>query len=608
MPRDAQTNGAGGFPRPSQHPQMLPADYDAEFIKTEGLSAANAAAFIEIVKLPEVPYQERRKSAAKDCGLGVVALDKLRERYRDGARSEEDGPKERPQANVLLDIARDAELFHTDDDIAYADISVEGHRETWPVKSKAFRDWLARGFFALKSSAPSRNAADAAMSIIEARARFDSPQRTVYLRTARIDGKVYLDLCDDKWRAVEIDCNGWRITAAPPVRFRRARGMLPLPIPLPDGDIDMLRPFLNVAKKNDESDSSFVLTVAWLIGALSGLGPYAILALSGEQGAAKTFFGAVLRELIDPNKVPQRALPRHDHDLYVAGGNALVLAFDNISTLPDWLSDTLCRLSTGGGFAARQLYSDAEEQLFDGMRPLILNGIEDFVTRPDLGDRSIFLVLEDIPAEKRRPEAALWAEFEAARPKILGALLDAISHGLAELNTTTLSELPRMADFALWVAACEGAVWKAGTFEAAYKKNRESGQADLIETDAVAVAVQKLAKAPPTSLNEDKKADERIVWQGTASAMLDALNSDIHNFTDRETRRDRNWPRTPRKLAGRLRRMAPSLRRAGIILEFDKKSEGAKLIAIELTGAARSEAKTAVTQDIPGLVDQEDRA
>jgi hypothetical protein len=152
-----------------------------------------------------------------------------------------------------------------------------------------------------------------------------------------------------------------------------------------------------------------------------------------------------------------------------------VLAFDNVSGLPAWISDTLCRLATGGGFAVRQLYSDQDEVLFDAARPVILNGIEDIVTRPDLADRAVFLTLEPIPEERRRPEEELWAAFEAERPRILGVLLDAVAKGLADLPRTKLDKLPRMADFALWATACETALWPSGTFWSAYCGNRERG-------------------------------------------------------------------------------------------------------------------------------------
>ena len=81
-----------------------------------------------------------------------------------------------------------------------------------------------------------------------------------------------------------------------------------------------------------------------------------------------------------------------------------MLGYDNASGLPDWLSDTFCRLATGGGFSTRELYSDADEVLFASTRPIVLNGIEDIVTRPDLADRAIVLTLPAIPESERKLE------------------------------------------------------------------------------------------------------------------------------------------------------------------------------------------------------------
>src|SRR5256714_12145112 len=107
----------------------------------------------------------------------------------------------------------------------------------------------------------------------------------------------------------------------------------------------------------------------------------------------------------------------------IAANNGHVLAFDNLSGLSPWLSDALCRLASGGSFAVRQLYTDDEEVLFEAARPILLNGIEEVISRPDLGDRAIFLSLAPISEALRRPENELWREFEIARPHILGALL-----------------------------------------------------------------------------------------------------------------------------------------------------------------------------------------
>jgi hypothetical protein len=125
----------------------------------------------------------------------------------------------------------------------------------------------------------------------------------------------------------------------------------------------------------------------------------------------------------------------------IAANNAHVLAFDNLSSLPSWLSDALCRLASGGSFALRQLYTDADEVLFQAARPTILNGIEDVITRQDLADRAIFLTTGSLRDEQRRPEAEIWREFELARPRILGALLDAAAHGFRMQACTSIGSL-----------------------------------------------------------------------------------------------------------------------------------------------------------------------
>jgi hypothetical protein len=310
-------------------------------------------------------------------------------------------------------------------------------------------------FFEATEGAPNAEAVLAALNVIEAKAHFDGPQRKVPIRVAGADGRLYLDLGDETWRAIEIDAEGWRVVDNPPVRFRRAAGMQALPVPERGGSIETLRRFLNV-----QSDADFVLVVSWALACLRDRGPYPLIVLSGEQGSAKSTFSAVLRALIDPNAAPLRALPREDRDLFIAATNGYLLAFDNVSGLSAWVSDTLCRLATGGGFATRQLHTDQDEVLFDACRPVVLNGIEDIVTRPDLADRALFLNLDPIPEEKRRPEAEFWAEFNAERPQLLGALLDGVAEGMRRLPETRLPRLPRMADFALWATACEQAYWR----------------------------------------------------------------------------------------------------------------------------------------------------
>jgi len=368
------------------------------------------------------------------------------------------------------------------------------------------------------------------------------------MRVGGLDGRLYLDLGDETWRAVEIDATGWRVIENPRVRFRRAAGMQPLPMPVPGGSVEALRPFLNV-----QSDTDFVLVVAWALAVLRHRGPYPVIVLSGEQGSAKSTFSAILKALLDPNTAPLRALPRENWDFYIAANNGHVLAFDNMSSLQAWVSDTLCRLATGGGFAVRGRYTNQDEVLFNATRPVILNGIEDIVTRPDLADRAVLLTLEPIPEARRRSEAELWAAFEVERPRILGVLLDGVVEGLKRLHETHLPKLPRMADFALWATACETAFWPAGTFWSAYCRNRDEAVEGVIEADPIAAAVRAIMAT-------------RTEWTGTASDLLGALAK----AAGERVAKSKTWPDGARALAGRLRRAAPFLRKIGINIRFGR--------------------------------------
>lgn len=534
---------------------------------TDKIAADPGAAFAPEVlrRLYELKIENRStfealRAQLKNAGCRVTALD--------AAIADETGEEvghRRNQSDILIELVPHAGLFHAPDDTGYADLEINGHRETWPIRSKGFRRWLLRQFFDSTGGAPNSEALKSALNVIEARAHYDAPQLDVHIRVAGHDGKLYLDLADDAWRAVEINEDGWRMADEVPVRFRRAAGMQPLPEPVSGGSVESLRNFLNVG-----SNSDFVLVVAWALAVLRDEGPYPVIALSGEQGSAKSTFSAILRALLDPNSAPLRTLPREDRDLFIAATNAHVLAFDNVSHLSPWISDTLCRLASGGGFATRQLYTDQDEVLFDAARPVVLNGIEDIVTRHDLADRSIFLTLESIPDEHRRPEKELWAAFEEARAPILGALLDAVSLGLRLLPDTRLEKLPRMADFALWATACEGALWEEGTFLRAYVGNLEEAVDNVIEADPVSSTVRLLIESDSC-------------WTGTATDLLSVLTEKAGD----RVAKSKNWPNSARALSGRLRRAAPFLRKSGIECDFDRQGR-ARTRIIQLTAIAPS--------------------
>ena len=229
-----------------------------------------------------------------------------------------------------------------------------------------------------------------------------------------------------------------------------------------------------------------------------------------------------------------------------------MLAFDNISDLAPSLSDGLCRLATGSGFATRELYSDDDEMLFAATRPIILNGIGEIVTRPDLLDRSLLISLPPIPESRRRDERELLQRFAATRPRILGALLDAVAEALRNRDGIRLPGMPRMADFARWVTAAEaGLGWPVGSFLTAYDANRTDAHELALETSPIPSAVRSLIAGAEG-------------WEGTASELLLALADHV----EEPVRRGRDWPSSPRALSAVLRRIAPNFRAIGVEVEF----------------------------------------
>lgn len=412
-------------------------------------------------------------------------------------------------------------------------------RRSLPIRLPQYRQWLMTRYRKVSGgNVVNSEAMSNAIAAIEAEAVCDGPTHEAYTRVARQCGRVYLHLADDADTVIEVGPGYWRECESPPVRFRRSTNAKPLPMPTQGGTLDPLRRLLNI-----ESDAQFSLVVGWLCGAMRGAGPYPLLVITGSHGSGKSTAENTLKRLIDPTAGGLRGQPREELDLMVAADNSHALAFDNFSTLPDWLSDAFCRLATGGGLSKRALYTDAEEIVFESVRPVILNGITDFVSRPDLLDRAILLHLPTIAEDRRRTEDAYWADFAGHHASLLGALLDRLAHGLASLDATHLRGMPRMADFARFVVACEPEA-EAGQFWSAYTANENNAHEQAIESSPLALAIVDLLGG------QDR-------WEGPPSDLLAIL-------TDRagQSAKSREWPKTASALSGKLTRLAPSLRKS----------------------------------------------
>jgi hypothetical protein len=453
------------------------------------------------------------------------------------------------QASQLIKLAEGCELFHTSSNVPFASCKVDGHRENYPLRSSEFENWLRGGMHRCFGNAPTPQVMGAALGVLQARACFSGPLREVYVRVAEHEGDIFIDLADRDWRVVRVSADaGYSVLSESPVKFKRPKGLLALPEPQSGGRIEDLRPFVNIG-----DDRQWRLLVGFILGAFHPTGPYPILEVNGDQGSGKSVMTKVLRLLVDPNVAPARSLGNL-HDLALAANNGWLLGFDNLSFIRKHMSDALCRVSTGGASARRTLYEDEGETIFEAKRPVVLNGIGNFITESDLLDRTLVLQLPAIRSAQRQDERQFWKNFTEVQPKIFGALLDAVSCAMRTVDSVPArTDWPRMMDFAKWVTAAEGQLgWKSGSFMEAYNENREEANARVIDDDKFAQAIIDLANTGG--------------WSGTASELLPVVNPGG----------DAGFPQAANKLKQRLSELTPNLQAIGVPVESAREGRDSK--------------------------------
>lgn len=501
-------------------------------------------AIVRVATIPDGPNGEKLGADDFIVAKGPSAFRELlvNDRSSSGQSTsvKRDSNKEKPlsTADMITEIGLGFDLWHDSEEKAYASIG----RRSYSVKSKIFRSLLvARYRQQSGQKVPNAEALSAAILAIEGTAIHDRPEQVAYTRVAEHGDTIYVHLADENDTVIAIGINGWQPCSTPPVRFLRTRGIKALPTPQRGGKLEDLRSLINVPE-----DGPFALVCAWLAQSFRAKGPYPLLVLLGEQGSAKSTTARVLKGLTDPRALDLRAEQKDLRDLMVACRTNWVLAFDNLSHIPALLSDSLCRLSTGGGFGTRELYSDDEETTFQATRPVILNGIEDFLTRSDLLDRAVIIHHPIINEENRRTEKEIWDRFESESPRVLGAIFDYLAGGLRSVEKVSEKRRHRMADFALFANACEiGLKGTETEFEQAYRDNQSRANEAVLEDSAIVQAVRKLMES-------------REEWRGTSTELLAGLTQ----LASESDVKDRDWPKRPNALSNRLKRLAPNLRRA----------------------------------------------
>ncbi|MEV5675398.1 ATP-binding protein [Streptomyces sp. NPDC052179] len=461
---------------------------------------------------------------------------------------EGEGGKKQSAAVRLVALARERYTFITSTDGRPYAVAIDGPNLALPLRGRTgLRQRLARLYAdTFEGDVASQSALADAMTVLEGIADSEDPV-PVHLRVGNDDsGRIVVDLGTADGRAVTVSgADGWHVVERSPVLFRRSGAMAPMPTPVLDGDgLAKLHGLLNM------DETTFRQLVAWLVAAWIPTIPHPVLTFKGEQGTGKSKTAQMVVNLIDPSPASKRSQPRDIKAWSAQAFNSWALCLDNISTIPPWLSDTLCKAVTGDGIVDRALYTDDDVVVLSFRRVLAMTTIDAGALAGDLAERLLMLDLQLIEEDRRRTEEELDGRFEEVRPAVLGALFDLLACVLATLPTVRLDSMPRMADFARVLAAVDQAKeWQ--TLDT-YLTASANVAGDALEGDLFGSAVAALV-------------EEARTWTGTAAQLLEQLQPPGGV-------RPPNWPKDATRAGGKVKRLAPLLRSVGITVDDTQRS------------------------------------
>tara|TARA_R110000868_G_scaffold109695_3_gene297963 strand:+ start:1404 stop:2885 length:1482 start_codon:yes stop_codon:yes gene_type:complete len=374
-------------------------------------------------------------------------------------------------------------LWQNEQGEPFCDIRFGKETRSLAFKSSFLRAWITHVIYEQEHMVPEKEIVNGIHDLLEAKARLYGTRYSTFTRVCRRKNELFVDLGQNKM--VRIDQNGWNVEVREGIKFIESGNMLPQVLPARGGSISLLRKYLNV------SDDDFKTLVFWIVGSYASQDSQAILILNGPMDSGKSTTTEVIRSLIDPAPRPTDSPPKDEGDIAALAKNNFVLALDNLTFIPPWLSDTLCRISTGGGIGkARKLYTDNESASFKAIRPVILNGIPQFVEKSDLMSRCLLVPLQSVDVSKR----AEWFHnitnvFPQEKNLILGAIFDILVHALRNEADSSMKDMPRLISFSKCCIGSEEALGWKGEFERLWNANSVLKSDEFIATNQLAQAI-----------------------------------------------------------------------------------------------------------------------
>ena len=463
-------------------------------------------------------------------------------------------------ADMLLAKALEATLFRSERKVATAHFFVEGstlddgtvtppHHETWPVDSEEFEEHLRFALFNATGKTVPDKTLKQVIKTASGIARYKGSAKELSVRVAMsAEGDILYDIGNDSWQRLKLTPDGCEIAENDAPMFRRHAAMEAQVMPAAGAPLENLRRYLNL---RGERQWHLLLTI--LVACFFPKIAHPVAVITGEHGCAKTTMMKILGRLIDPSRLKASSPPTKEDQFLQTCDHSWLVRIDNLSYLPQWLSDGMCRAVTGESALKRKLYTNAEDYIVEYMRCIWTTCIEAVIDRPDLLDRAIMITLEPIPKSRRQSEQKLLAAFEGERPLLFGALLDLTCKVLGKLPDVDPPELPRLADFARIGVAVERVLgWEEGTFLRDLNADAEMRNLDALDALPIGNAL--------LSFTDPETGRHPNPWRGTAQELLDQLNG----IASPETRKEKSWPKAANSLSNQLKRISPNLRAVGL--------------------------------------------
>jgi len=475
--------------------------------------------------------------------------------------------------NLIKDLG--VTLFHDENNEPYIRYQYDGVYRISKITDEVFKLFVIKEYRERTNKTLNDNTLKTVLNSLKTDAIIDGKKHKLNVRVAEYDSDsvIWYDLGDG--RAVRIDSLGWHIVDDPPILFKNFSHQQVQVEPVDTDCKDVYEIFNFVRIKDDDSK---LLYIANLVAALIPDIPHPIDVFYGVKGSSKTTACRMKKDIVDPSTLESMSPPNSPNEFIQTCSHHWFLTIDNLSKLPEWLSDTLCRVVTGEGFSKRKLYTDDSDIIYSFKRCIALNGINLVADKPDLLDRALLFELEPIDPKDRKTEKELKLMFEKLKPKILGALFSLLFKARAVLPNIHLSKKARMADFdELGCAVARALGLSDEDFLNAYKRNRDIQNKEALEASTTAECIMILMK--------DKED-----WKGSPSLLLSELITVANvNNIDKESK---SFPKTANMVWKRMQEVIPNLKDVGIVCTRDDSSRGKngrKIKIINLTFSANEE-------------------